>query len=84
MPLHELPLQKCGTGHWLSDPCPKGVCDLLVFEKDRVVLKPVRPDVRPRLEAAKAAVEEAVQKSALSAAEKQKRYRERQKAKRGE
>lgn len=42
MPLHELPLQKCGSGHWLTEPCPKGECDLLVFEKDTVKLVPVK------------------------------------------
>ena len=38
MPLHEPPIQRCGSSHWLSDPCPKGECDLLVFEQDQVKL----------------------------------------------
>lgn len=90
MPLHELPLQKCGTGHWLTEPCPKGQCDLLVFENDTVVLKPSRKTIADRVKSgtisdlAAAATIGLVEvpKSALSSAEKQKRYRERQKAKR--
>lgn len=76
MPLHESPLQRCGSDHWLTEPCPRSECALMVFESGRLA-----PKVS-RLEVAKSAVEEAVQREALTAAERQKRYRERQKLKR--
>lgn len=99
MPLYEDPIQKCGSRHWLTAECPKGICDLLVFERDIPVYKPVVPprtdvsskpvvvipsaDTQPaRIELAQVALEEGERKSALSAADKQKRYRARQKAKR--
>lgn len=97
MPLYEDPIQKCGTRHWLTQPCPKGVCDLLIFENDTAKLVPLMmeraaedirettgvdkplPSTKPDLETL---AELATKRSALSAAEKQKRYRVRQKAKR--
>lgn len=73
MPLHDLPLQKCGTGHWLTDPCPRGECELLVFGKSVEAAPKVE-----RLEIAREAVEEAVGREAMTNAERQKRWREKQ------
>lgn len=99
MPLHEPPAQKCGSRHWLTEPCLRGVCALLTFERDiPVYVDPsTGPDKsvevtmeagevvsikgRPRKEVGETAIAEGTRKSALSAAEKQKRYRERQKLK---
>lgn len=81
MPLHESPMQKCGSDHWLTEPCPRGECELMEFRGRDLV--PVRPATKTdRLEIARGAVEDAVKREALTAAEKQRRYRERQKLKR--
>lgn len=75
MPLHENPLQKCGSEHWLTQPCPRGVCELMGFEGRNLV-----PVGAPK--SLRVAREVAVKRDALTAAEKQRRYRERQKLKR--
>ena len=79
MPLHEPPLQKCGTGHWLTDPCPRGKCELLSFDRGaKLVNRPRSVDPKEaRLKVAAGAVEEAKRREALSNAERQRRYRER-------
>ena len=84
MPLHEPPLQGCGSEHWLTEPCPRGECEQMEFRgRDFVPVRRAQeaPKVE-RLEAAKEAVEVAVKREAMTAAERQKRYREKQKLKR--
>lgn len=76
--LHEPPLQKCGTGHWLTDPCPAGKCDLLVFEKDMVVLRPVVSAPKDlEVEVVSEETAEGPVKRSMTPAEKQRLWRER-------